>query len=340
MEEIQWQVFTYIVAQVETPLLDTVGSVVDAFLHYVRTPLQVALILHIALTGALFLYDQLEDAPGVVVRRLVLMSLVVWLITEGGAYQRYVQDLFFAILPGELTGVLTGGGVARAVTASSFDEVWMKAWRAGLEVWRMLGTLDLAEKFVVILFWFAAIAATALSFAIWLVSRLLLALSIALGPLLVGLVLFKATKPIFECWFGAMIASVLLQVTTVVLLFITLAVGNRIVGTVAAMGSTDPIAMLQVLLAGVLFFAVAGFVTLQLPAYAASLAGGLQFHTGAIVRALTDTAATVAAPAREAAREVGRRGAARAIEAARHLPQRLRPPPGGSLSGRGRHWNS
>ena len=336
MDEVQWQVFTYIVAQVETPLLEVVGDVVAAFLRYVRTPLQVALILHIALTGALFLYDQLEDAPGVVVRRLVLMSLVVWLITEGGAYQRYVQELFFAILPGELTGVLTSG-VTEPVTASSFDEVWMKAWRSGLEVWRTLGTLDLAEKLVVILFWAAAIAWSALAFAIWLVSRLLLALSIALGPLLVGLVLFKPTKPVFERWIGAMIASVLLQVTTVILLFITLAVGGEIVGTVAAMGGTDPIAMLQVLLAGVLFFAVAGFVTWQLPAYAASLAGGLQFHTGAIVRALTDTAATVAAPAREAAREVGRRGAARAIEAVRHLPQRLRPPPGGSLSDRGRH---
>lgn len=330
MDEIQWQVFTFLVEQFETPLLASVDDVTVAFADYVRVPLQLALVLHIAFTGVLLLQEQHEEAPGIVVRRLAAMVVVVWLVTEPGTYQYYVQGLFFDILPRELAGALTNGGVVSPVTASSFDQVWLKAWRGGLEVWRALGTLDLGEKLLVAVYWVIALGASAIFFAIWLISRLLLALSIAFGPLLIGLALFKPTRAVFERWIGAMLTSVLLQVATVVLLYITLQVGNEIVGQVAAMANTDPMNMLQVLLAGALFFFVAGFVALHLPAYASSLAGGLHFHTNAIARALSGAASAAAAPARE----VTRRTVEHAGEAARHLQRRLRPPPGGSLSHR------
>jgi type IV secretion system protein VirB6 len=205
-------------------------------------------------------------------------------MTGAGVYQQYVYDFFFTTLPQGLASALTSGGTG-TIDANSFDVVWMKAWRAGLEVWRTLSWNDFAEKIVVIVFWLGAIISTVFAFAIWLISRVLLALSIALGPLLIGLVLFPATRAIFERWIGLLIACVILQITTVVLLYIVLTVEQEVAGTVAAMGSVDPMVMIQVLLAGVVFFAVAGFVALQLPAVASSLAGGLHFHTGALARA-------------------------------------------------------
>lgn len=331
MDEIQWQVFTFLVDRFEAPLLASLDNVIVAFADYARVPLWSALTLHIVFTGLLLLYDQLDDAFGVVARRLVTMVLVAWLVTEPGTYQYYVQTLFFDILPRELAGALTNGGATGPVTASSFDQVWLKSWRAGLEVWRASGTFDFGEKFLVAAYWLIALGATAIFFAIWLISRLLLALSIALGPLLVGLALFPATRAVFERWIGAMLSSVLLQVATVVLLFITLTVGNEIVGTVARMGNTDPTNMLQVLFAGIVFFFVAGYVAVHLPAYASSLAGGLTFHTNAVARALTGAASAVAGPAAE---QIKRR-AEQAGEAAWHLQRRLRTPPGNSLS-RGR----
>jgi len=285
MEDVQWQVFAYIVSQVETPLVSAVSEVVNAFLSFVAAPLKVALVLYIALTGILIIRGEANEAGSSLLGRFIKLGLVVWILTGSGAYQQYVYDFFFTTLPQGLANALTSSGGASAIDANSFDQVWIKAWRAGLEVWKTLNWTDIGEKLIVILFWAAAIISTVFAFAIWLISRVLLALYIALGPLLIGLVLFPATRSIFERWIGSLISCVILQITTVVLLYIVLAVEQKVVGQVAIMGSVDTMAMIQVLLAGVIFFAVAAFVAFQLPGVASSLSGGLHFHSGAIARA-------------------------------------------------------
>jgi type IV secretion system protein VirB6 len=265
MGDIQWQVFAYIVSQVEAPLVSAVADVLNAFLTFVASPLKVALVLYIALTGALIIRGETNEAGAPLLGRILKMSLVVWIITGAGAYQQYVYDFFFTTLPSGLSNALTSSGSINVISANSFDQVWLKAWRAGLEVWRTLRWNDIAEKAVVALFWFVAILSTSFCFAIWLISRVILALYIAIGPLLIPLVLFPATRAVFERWIGSLISCVILQVTTIVLLYIVLAVEQEVVGTVASMGSVDPMVMIQVLFAGIIFFAVSAYVGFQLP---------------------------------------------------------------------------
>lgn len=349
MPDIQWQVFAYIVSQVETPLISAVTQVMNTFLSFVASPLKVALVLYIALTGVLILRGQADEAGSTLVGRFLKMGLVVWVLTGSGVYQQYVYDFFFTLLPQSLSTALTSSG-ATPITANSFDNVWIKAWRAGLEVWRTLKWSDVAEKIVVFFFWMAAILSTVFAFAIWLISRVLLALYIALGPLLIALALFPATRSIFERWIGSLISCVILQITTIVLLYIVLTVEEQVVGTVATIGSVDPMAMIQVLLAGVIFFAVAAFVAFQLPGVASSLAGGLHFHTGAVGRAMKNAMGSTGRSHVDAQGNTHREGRTGPIGAAhygasaaargagvtgRAIYQRIRPSPGGSLSDRG-----
>lgn len=350
MGDIQWQIFAYIVSQVETPLMAVVAEVLNAFLTYVAAPLRVALVLYIALTGLLVIRGEVNETGVSLFGRILRMILVVWVITGAGVYQQYVYDFFFTTLPNGLTDALTSSGSIRIVNANSFDQVWLRAWRAGLEVWRTLGWSDIAEKAVVVLFWAVAILSTGFCFAIWLISRVILALYVALGPLLIPLVLFAATRAIFERWFGSLISCVILQVTTIVLLFIVLAVEQEVVSTVTRIGSVDPMVMLQVLLAGMIFFAVAAYVAFQLPAFAASLSGGLAFHTGALARAARGAVGSAGhshVDAQGNSHRVGRSGALGALHfagsagwraavgAGRPPRSPLRPPTGGSLSDRG-----
>ncbi|MBY0335646.1 MAG: type IV secretion system protein, partial [Acetobacteraceae bacterium] len=281
--DIQFAIFTYIVAQVETPLVAAVSGVFGAFLQFVAAPLRAALVLYVALTGLLVMRGQSVEPGSVVLGRLIRMCAVVWLLTGTGNYQQWIHNLFFQVLPNSLADALTAGGIA-PVSARNFDQVWLASWRAGLEVWRASGYTEIGKQFCVILFWLAGILSTVFCFAIWLVSRVVLALYIAIGPLLVGLALFPATRAVFERWIGSLVSCVILQVTTVVLLFVVLAVLQRVVGTVGSMPAGESMSMIQVLLAGIIFFAVSGFVALQLPAVASSLAGGLHFHTGAVAR--------------------------------------------------------
>lgn len=353
MGDIEWRIFAYIVAQIETPLVAAVINVTNTFLRFVATPLKVSLVLYITLTGISMLQSHTNETASDLIGRFMKLVLVVWVILGAGVYQQLVYDFFFVTLPSGLTTALTSSGSVGTVSAASFDQVWIKAWRGGLEVWRTLDFGDIAEKLVIVVFWACAIVSTVFCFCVWLMSRVVLALYIAIGPLLIGLVLFPATRAIFERWIGSLISCVILQVTTVVLLFIVLAVERNVVGRVAEIGLVDPMALIQVLLAGTIFFAVAAFIGLQLPGVAALLSGGLQFHAGGVMRAMRETVGTTGKTQTDAQgnkQRVGRSGAlglmhvggslvgrgaalaGRGAVAAGHGVQRLRNPPGGSLS--------
>lgn len=284
-DDIRTQIFAYIVSQVETPLVSAVAEVMNAFLSFVGTPLKIALVLYIALTGILIIRGQTDEAGPALLGRFLKMGLVVWFLTGAGIYQQYVYDFFFQTLPQGLANALTSGGVT-TIDANTFDVVWSKALGAGVDVWRTLSWHDFLSQIIIVAFWIVSILSTVVAFAIWLISRVILALYIAIGPLLIGLVLFPATRAIFERWIGSLISCVILQITTIVLLFIILTVEQRVAGQIALMSETDPIGRIEVLLAGVIFFGVAGFVAFQLPALAASLSGGLHFHTGALARGI------------------------------------------------------
>jgi type IV secretion system protein VirB6 len=343
--DIQWQIFAYIVSQVETPLMTTVTQVMNAFLAFVGPPLKVALVLYIALTGVLILRGETNEAGAPLIGRFLKMAIIVWVITGTGVYQQYVYDFFFTTLPQGLANALTTGGASNTVNANSFDQVWLQALQAGIDIWRTLTWHDIAEKLIIVLFWAVAIVSTVFCFAIWLISRLFLALYIAIGPLLVGLALFPATRSIFERWIGSLISCVILQITTVVLLYIVLSVEQKVVGQIGTMSETDPFARIQVLLAGVIFFGVAAFVAFNLPGMASSLAGGLHFHVGAIARTMQgnigsfgrerpDGVGGTYREGRSGALGLGHYAGTLAGRGGRAVYQRVRPSTGGSLSDR------
>lgn len=347
MGNIQYLVFTYLVGLIEAPFLTATIQVMNAFLAFVATPLKVALVLYVALTGILIIRGDISEAGTTIIGRVLKMALVVWVLTGSGVYQQYIYDFFFVTLPSSLSQALSSSSAPAVVNSSSFDQVWIKAWRGGLEVWRALGWQDVPEKLLVLLFWIAAIISTVFCFAIWLVSRIILALYIAIGPVLVGLALFPATRSIFERWIGAMISCVILQITTIVLLSITLTVEQRVVGEIVTIGSTDPMAMIQVMIGGVILFVLTGFVAFFLPSIASTLSGGLSFHTGAIGRAIQNFIGSTGTKQRDNngnLQRVGRSGAVGlthygavsagkgAMAVGRAAYRRIRPPTGGSLS--------
>lgn len=351
MGDVQWQVFAYIVSQVETPLVTAANDVVTAFLSFVAAPLKIALVLYVALTGLLLVRGETTEPGSLILSRIIKAAIVVWLLTGSGAFQQWIYDFFFNTLPNGLSGALTAAGAAGAVSANSFDNGWIKAWRAGVEVWQKLSWKDFGPQIAVLLFWMAAIIANTFCFTIWLISRVFLALYIALGPLLVPLVLFPATRALFERWIGALISCVVLQITTIVLLYIILLTEQQVVGTVATVTAASSVEGIQVLLSGIIFFAVAAFVAVQLPGVASSLSGGLTFHTGVIARGVQGAVGTTGQNRYDAAGEkigvtgrggilgaanvgyrAGLSGIGRGYSAAR---SRIRPTTGGSLSDHG-----
>jgi type IV secretion system protein VirB6 len=166
--------------------------------------------------------------------------------------------------------------------------------------------------------------ACVLTFAIWFLSHVLLALFVAVGPLLIGLVLFPATRAIFERWIGAMISCVLLQVFTVIMVTLTLSVEAQIVAQIVGYTGTNPFEQIQLLFCAVIFFVFAALIALQLPGAATALAGGMHFHTTSLMRFVANM--------RSQNRNEQRQQPPPAPSPIRAVWQRIRPSTGGSLS--------
>ena len=327
------QVFGYIFNQIETPLLQSIAVLMTALVSYASAPVQTALVLYIALTGILMLRGHASEAIGSLFSRLIKMSIVVWFATNGSLYTTWVSGFFLTTLPNDINQAVSasmGGGTA--IDANSFDTVLLKGFDAGLQVWKLLKWYNIGEKGFVIVFWAVAILACLVTFAIWFISHVSLAVFVALAPLMVPLVLFPVTKPIFERWIGSMISAVIVQVVTVILLTLTLQVEGQLVAQLAGYAGTNPVEQMRTLIAAIAFFGFAALLAFQIPGFGTALSGGLHFHTGAIARAALGVATGGASTLAQKASAISGKVDAVAASGARKLYQRIRPTVGGSLS--------
>jgi len=325
-------IFQYLFDQIETPFLQSVGLLVTALINYAAAPLQVALVLYIALTGILIMRGQGGEAVSGLLGRCIKFSIVAWFATNGSVYATWVQNFFLTVLPNDITRAVSNAGNGGAsITANSFDTVWNAAFQAGLSVWKLLDYWDVGEEIVIIAFWVSAILACIVAFAIWFLSHVILGLFIVIGPLMLGLVLFPVTKPIFERWIGAMISCVILQVLTVVIVSLTLRVELLLIQQILSTKGPNQYDQLRILLSGMIFFAFSAIIAFQLPGMATSLSGGLQFHTGAVARGMVSAGRGAVATGRGAV-AAGRGAVSVAARGVSAVRQRIGPSTGGSLS--------
>ncbi len=328
-----WLIFQYIFDTLETPLLGAVNSIVTGLVSYAAAPVQAALVLYVALTGIMILRGNSSEAMDGILGRVIKLCLVSWFATNGSVYTTWVQDFFLTALPNDLTNAVSNSTLGHgSVAANSFDNLNIKAFNAGLAVGKLLHWWDVAEWIVVIVFWVLSVTSVVIAFSIWLLSHVILALFIAIGPLMIGLVLFPVTRSIFERWIGAMISCVVLQLLVVILVAFMLVIETQAVGTIATYTGNNAFAQIQALMAAVVFFILTGIIALQLPAMATSLAGGLQMHGAGIGRKAAELATGGASRLVQSVAQGGAGAAQGASQGTRGLYQRIRPPTGGSLS--------
>lgn len=323
------QIFQYLFDQIETPFLQSVGAMVNALISYAAAPLQTALVLYIAATGILMIRGQASEPASGLVGRAIRFCLVAWFATNGSVYTTWVQNFFLTVLPDDIIHAVVASGNGNAtINANSFDTIWKQSFEAGLRVWKLLDYWDFGEEVVIIIFWAAALVACITAFLVWFLSHVILGLFIIIGPLVIPLALFPATRAIFERWIGSMISCVILQIVTVILVALTLQVEGMVIQKIMSYKGPNQYDQLGILFGGISFFVFATLITFQLPGFATALAGGLHFHTGAIARGM-------AASGRFAGRTVAATGRATAAVATRGVTaarQRIGPTTGGSLS--------
>ena len=324
-----WTIFQTIYDLFATPLVSSVDAMIVATIAWMEPVLRYGIVVYV--TGRLLWKAVSATAqPFAEVERLLLVSAIaLWVVSSG--YTSYARDLFLVALPNEITAAMTGAVGGQPITGVAFDRVWNQAFVAGLAVFRNLpwSSAAIGLAMVVVFYWFIALLAIAAAYLVWLSSFVLLALLVGIGPLFLPLALFPAFRSMALGWLSTVMANIVLQVLSVALLVIVMTAQTTILTSIAASVNSggNEIAQIQMLMAGVVLFIAAGWVTTQLTGASQAITHGFAGGVSGLSRQIASWRSVM----RPSPGSRGGSGSKPSSQSAPH-PTRAVTPPGPSLS--------
>ena len=296
-------------------LMIGVNAVINNGLAWARPQVRAGATLYVLITGYLVLVGRLDKS--VLAGRIIRIVALAALLTSAATFNSYVRDLFLVTIPTTVGSALTGAPIA-AGPAGQFDVIWNATARISADtIAQASGFSYIGERIAIRILDAATITPLVMIFLMWIVTRVVMGLVIALGPFLLGLYLFDATRPFVNRWVGKLVALTLVQVSAAVLMQLLIGGFNqylRSVQNIAGAGVDERIgALLQV--SGFYwsgFFLMSG---LSIVAYSIGGAAAMSFapitqsagaQLGNTATALTSAARALTAAVRSEAGPAGR----------------------------------
>ncbi len=307
-----YQVFEFIDGQFKRPLETFVSDGTSNIAEWVTGPLTAAVTLYIVLYGYLVLRGSVSEPVLEFVFRAIKLAIIVMLVKNADEYQTYVTNVFFDILPREVSQALNSGTTP---SASTFDSLLDKGQASATDIWsRASWPVDIVTGVGGMMVIAVSFLVAGIGYVVSLYARLALAIVLAIGPIFIALAMFQSTRRFTEAWIGQLANFVILQVLVV-------AVGSLLISCVdstftAIDGYSDvlmrPIALCAIGIAALYVFYQLPGIASALAAGGASLAYGYSAardaHEGMLARGTRNTGHAIAQTARFVGRAVGAKG--------------------------------
>lgn len=307
-----YQVFEFIDGQFKTPLETFVSDGTSNIAEWVTGPLTAAVTLYIVLYGYLVLRGSVSEPVLEFVFRAIKLAIIVMLVKNAREYQTYVTNVFFDILPREVSQALNSGTTP---SASTFDSLLDKGQASATDIWsRASWPVDIVTGVGGMMVIAVSFLVAGIGYVVSLYARLALAIVLAIGPIFIALAMFQSTRRFTEAWIGQLANFVILQVLVV-------AVGSLLIScidsTFTAIDGYSDVLMRPIALCAIGIAAL--YVFYQLPGIASALAAGgaslayghsvaRDAHEGMLARGTRNTGHAIAQTARFVGRTVGARG--------------------------------
>lgn len=210
--------------------------------------------------------------------RLVLVALILGIGLNMGLYMKFFGD-FLSKSPDALSGVISGAG-AKASIGSTLDKIMTDAFAAGDKAFEKMSLFNgvggsLALFTVGIVLYAVGVLATFYAGFLIVLSKIMLAVLLAVGPIVILLMMFKSTQRFFESWLSLALnygLTIVLTVAVISLMFEPIANYVHDVNAAADVKIGDALILLAMGLVSVL-------VLMQVPSMASGLGGGLSLST-------------------------------------------------------------
>lgn len=274
-----WTIFASLFDQIGPVVLSSTDAMATALQAWVRQYIIAGVTLFVlASLVCASVHGKTDNPLNDAVWQTLIGAFALYLAGGMAGYGPMVRDILLNGISREIGMAMSSSLGNRPVSGALFDEIWNRAWLAGLAVFRNLpwSGAGIALGGLVVLYWLIAIIATVVAFMVWLQSYLFVAVLVGVGPIFVGLFAFPWFRGIFWGWLRTALANVVLQILAVALLTLLLGAMTRIMAILAVppVGIVNEISQLKTLLGGVVLFLGCGWLAAQLPGTAAAITHG------------------------------------------------------------------
>ncbi|MDM0108027.1 type IV secretion system protein [Variovorax sp. J22R24] len=237
--------------------------------------------IYVMIWGFLSLTGRIQEPILEGIKRIFFIAIVLGVGLRLWVFNGVIVDTFFTA-PGQLAAVITGSGDSVTI----IDTIWDKGGTVASNLWNKGGVLSGDFGFylagAIVYFIMGGVAVYALF--LLALSKLALALILALGPIFISLLFFEATRRFFESWIAqlanyALVAVLSTLVATLVLKVVS-SYATQTAERGAAIVTVDALNM-------VLCASLVLLIMRQVMPIAAGLASGIALSSFGFVSGLT-----------------------------------------------------
>lgn len=209
--------------------------------------------------------------------RLMRVGIILYFATNLGAYSSQISDNLVA-LPDYLAGVMGGSGMVDS-SKLALDKILTDSINLGASYWEMGSILsNPGPFFYALMIWISTLICVGYAAFLMILSKVMLALLMAIGPAFILLLMFEGTKRFFDAWMGQAINYALVSAFAVGVIKLLFGMYlNAADGAVApAIGGDVGIQnfLSMLLMSGICFLAL-----MQVNGLASALGGGVAVST-------------------------------------------------------------
>ena len=258
-----------------------VAQVFGPIASAVSTPLWAAVMLFVVVYGYMVMTGQVQHLYSTAMRTIFLIGFVTYTALNWDWFS-YLYDLFTQT-PDLFSSALSLGRDAK----SSLDELYDRGMDTAFSIWSRSGW-DLA-------LW--GLGAVVFCVTLWLIgfavfllllAKLLVAVTLGLGPIFVAFCLFDATRQWFKNWIGSLVTLVIFQLIIYASLGLGYAIYRAVVpdGQLYTADALDPTQLQGKVLPLLLIFLALLFVLRKADGHAQTLIGSMTYVSDAMGHAV------------------------------------------------------
>lgn len=217
------------------PFENFVETGAKAVAQGISGPFYMACGIYVLFMGWRFISGQVEEPILDTVKRFLKIVIVAGVAIQLTQYNVFFRD-FFLEGPEEVARWLAPSATGSTTQLNILDSVFTEMWVVGDAFWKQGGFFDGNPGMyaVAVCVYGCAIVVSTISCVLMLLSKAMLVIMLALGPMFIVCMLFDATKKIFETWIGMLIHYGLLYVFVVCINFFVLNTAKVVLASASA----------------------------------------------------------------------------------------------------------